>query len=45
MNQQSCDFPKCNGTRVTDTGMCELHRRVRIHPSYVNDNHLEGGHG
>jgi len=40
-----CAFPACAHDAVTPTGMCALHTKVRVHASYVNDKHSEGGHG
>lgn len=41
----TCDFPDCPEPRRTKTGMCELHRNVRVSGSWVDDGHTEGGHG
>lgn len=41
----SCSFPDCHRTADPDTGMCGAHKGVRVAGSYVDDNHLEGGHG
>lgn len=41
----SCGFPDCHRDADPETGMCGPHRGVRVAGSYVDDNHLEGGHG
>lgn len=41
-----CDFPKCQAEAVTKSGMCDYHRNVRIHPSFLGDgknHHLATG--
>lgn len=30
MPKADCGFPTCDERAVTDTGMCELHRRVHV---------------
>lgn len=45
MTATACGFPACRNDATTAAGMCEDHKRVRVHPSYVNDKHTEGGHG
>lgn len=41
-----CQLPKCEKPAV-DHGMCRDHQKVHVSStgSWVDDNHLEGGHG
>jgi hypothetical protein len=40
-----CAFPACREIAITDAGMCDDHRKVRVHPSFVDDKHADKGHG
>jgi len=40
-----CAFPACAHDAVTPTGMCDLHAKVRVHPSYLADKHGAASHG
>lgn len=43
----TCEFPACNNATPGEATTCSLHATVRIDPrgSWVDDAHLEGGHG
>lgn len=45
VHEVSCCFPECHRIADPVTGKCGLHERVQISTSYVDDTHLEGGHG
>lgn len=40
-----CGFPGCSRTADPANLMCVRHSAVRVAGSYVDDTHLEGGHG
>lgn len=42
-----CDFPACDHHAVLGARMCEGHLMVRVasNGSYVDDRHIDGGHG
>lgn len=40
-----CGLPDCHRTADPANGMCVRHAAVRVSGSFVDDNHLEGGHG
>lgn len=45
VHEVSCCFPACDRIADPTTARCGLHERVQISSSYVDDRHLEGGHG
>lgn len=38
--EQGCNFPRCEAEALSN-GMCDLHKRVRIDPSYYEPNRVE----
>lgn len=40
-----CGLPGCGRTADPASGMCVRHALVRVSGSFVDDTHLEGGHG